>query len=667
MLLALALRVVFVLQLEANPNHQIPILDSDYHVSWARAVAHGEAFAPQVGRPFFRAPLYPWFLAGIFAVFGERLLVARLVQCLLGAASVGLVYLVGRSAFDRRVGFLAALCAATCWVLVYFDGELLLPVLLVPLDLLALWLMLGLATNPRPARSALAGVWVGVSAIARPDVLLFAPCVALWLLRRRVPGRPRAWLAAAAFCAAVWLPILPITVYNGVAGGDFVLISSQGGVNFWIGNNPTSNGVDAVVPGTRGGWWEGYQDSIALAEQAEGRPLKASEVSRHYARRAWSFIVGDPDRSLPLLAYKLRLFWSAWELGNEEEPAFFANRYSALPRFSLGFASLAPLGLLGIWVSRRRADALFPLWGFLIIHMLGVVAFFVCSRFRVPVLPVLMVFAAHALVWLHERFRAREWRRLLPALAFTVGAGIWSAAQVPPRALIESIGELQLGTAETLRGNHAVAVAHLERAAELVPGNLDALVMLGRAQQKLGDAAGARASYDRALEVAPRSPEALELLLVLLIDEGRLDEAEQRIERQLRFVAEHGTGRRPETPYYQLGRIRAARGDARGAQRAYTTALRNDPHSIRAALALGDLARDEKRWSAAAGFYRQALRAASPLASGPRQDQASAGLVAALRELGRGDEACREASAWAERRPDLAEARDARREACAPG
>jgi hypothetical protein len=76
------------------------------------ARAGGAEFAPLADRPFFRAPLYVWYLAGVFGVFSDSLLAPRLVQCLFGATTVGLVYLIGQTAFDRRVGRAAGFMAA---------------------------------------------------------------------------------------------------------------------------------------------------------------------------------------------------------------------------------------------------------------------------------------------------------------------------------------------------------------------------------------------------------------------------------------------------------------------------------------------------------------------------------------------------------------------------
>ena len=77
-LLAFALRVIYVLQQgAANPLFDAPVLEPRYYVEWARALASGQ---PYYEGPFFRAPLYPWFLGILFALFGEGYLLPRLVQ-----------------------------------------------------------------------------------------------------------------------------------------------------------------------------------------------------------------------------------------------------------------------------------------------------------------------------------------------------------------------------------------------------------------------------------------------------------------------------------------------------------------------------------------------------------------------------------------------------------
>ncbi len=642
------LRVIFVIAMEDYPPHQFPIMDSAYHVGWARAIAAGEQYPPLADRPYYRAPLYVWFLAGILFLFGDGLLWPRLIQCALGAASIGLVYLVGQRAFEPRAAFAAAAIAATYWLLIYFDGELLSETLVVPLALLALWLTLGLASRSSLAKASCAGFAWGLTALARPNVLLFVPLVPLWMMwiRRSM----RELVSAALFGVFVLLPILPVTAYNTFVKGDFVPIASYGGINFWIGNNPQSNGIDAFLPGARSGWWEEYYDAITLAERAEGRSLRASEVSRYYSALAWNFIWSHPEQSIPHFWHKLKLVW-AGEYGNNEPEKFVAHRYSWVPHLSIGYGVLAPLGLLGLALARRRAAQLFPLWGFLGAYVVSLVAFFVCSRYRVPLLPVLMIFAGHALVCLWRQWRAREVVQLAVGLTFLLGFGAWALTQGPSWTEVQTNGYFHLGTAEAARGNHREAAEHLRRATQLAPDRVDMLVRLAWSERQLGNHAAAIDHYRRAVNLAPRQSQALEGLIDLALADGRSAEVEQWIEAYLENVARRGLGRPSEVAHYYRGRIRARRGERDGARADFIEALRSDPRSSRAALALGDLARDAELWGDAQNAYQQALLALGPYTPTSDDDRAYEGLVHALQRQGRQPEACEQASAWTARRP----------------
>lgn len=532
-LLGFALRVAHVLAMRASPLFDAPVLDVLYHVEWARAFASGERF--QEG-PFFRAPLYPWFLGVLFRLFGDGLLLPRLVQCALGAASVLLVHLVARRAFDAATGLLAALLAATYWVLIYYDAELLIPALLVPLELLALWLVLGVELGRPGRRAAGAGLVFGLAAIARPNVLLFVPLLALWIALRAREGLRAGCARGALFAAGLLLPILPVTAFNYFIGGDLVLVSSQAGVNLWIGNHPGSDGTTAIVPGARPGWWEGHRDSIAMAAAAEGRELLPSEVSRHYARKTWASVAERPGAALGHLFFKLRLFWTDWELGNNQEIRFFAYRFDPLLRWlPLGFGLLAPLGLLGLALAWREWRRLFPLWGFLVVYTLSVVAFFVCARFRVPVLPLLAVFAAHALLWLGGCARRRRFGRGALALAL-VGLGSWGMRTLPELPAIrssEATGYMQLGLAEP---RPELAIGYLERAAELNPANVAARLRLAQLRAGRGELARA-ASASLALWRETGAPLALELYAELLLARRRAGELQaEQAARELESV-----------------------------------------------------------------------------------------------------------------------------------
>lgn len=633
-LFAFALRVVHVLASRASPLFDAPQMDALYHVEWARAWAEGRQFQPP---PYFRAPLYPWFLGLVTELAGPGLLLPRLLQAGFGALGVLALWAAVRRVFDRRTALVASLFYATSWISIFYDGELLLEALAVPLYVAALALSLAIP-GARPRRTAFAAglVW-GLAVITRPNALLFLPFLALWVVRR-----PRAgWAAALALTAGTLVPVLPITTYNTVGGDDFVLVASQAGLNLWIGNNPQSDGSTAIVPGTRADWWGGHHDAIAQAERAEGRPLKPSEVSQHFTDRALRFVREEPGAWLALMGHKLRLFLCDMELGNNEEPRFLFERFSPLaPLAWVGFGVLAPLALVGLWLARRGAWAHFPLWGFLAVYSLGVLAFFVNARFRLPVVPLLAAYAAVALVAAGEALRARRYGALAAGAALVVVLSLASHLAVPASAarLSPSNGHLVLATAHGAAGDYAAARAELEAALELAPENRIARRGLAAALRALGEANAAEGELRRVLAADPADADALDALADLLLEQGRADDALPFAERLTRV--EPNTARGP----YAAGRAHVARNDAARAEASLREALERDARHFGAAYALGIVLQAQGRGAEALEAFERALEATAPSDERYAID-AYARAIALARELGRAERASELAAA----------------------
>ncbi|MFT5290515.1 MAG: 4-amino-4-deoxy-L-arabinose transferase-like glycosyltransferase [Planctomycetota bacterium] len=586
-LLAFVLRLIYVLQTRANPFFYEPIMDPKYHVDWARAFAAGENF--QEGS-FFRAPLYPWFLGGLFKLFGDGLLLPRVVQCLLGSCTTVLVFLLGRDAFDRRTGLLASLGAATYWVLIYFDGELLIPALAVPLNLLALWLTLRLDGRVKTGGAFLAGLAWGLAAIARPNVLILMPVFFFWLIWRAWGDRRAALFAGAALTLGTLTPILPISAYN-AAQGDFALVATQAGVNLWIGNNPEHAALGdvstAIVPGTRQGWWEGFHDAVALAEEAEGRDLKSSEVSAHYTAKAWDWISSEPGAASRHWLQKLRLFWSAEELGNNQPVRGFARHFGPITKFlPLGFGVVAPLGLLGfalVLLNRggKRASLL-PLWSFLLIYSLTVVTFFINGRFRLPVLPVLLVLGAHATLWLFEQGRQRSLGALGGAGLFLALTGFVALSTPEKYRQDEATTFYQLGVAAVAAGDHRGALEQFDLALGERPAYTQASTGKAQSLIALGRPVEAERAFETAFSTGTKDREALQAYASFLMSSpGRVADAVV-VARTL--VHEHPSF---SAGHYLLGRGLGEAGDLPGSEKAFRAGLLGSPGDYNLNLGLG--------------------------------------------------------------------------------
>ncbi|MEY2784609.1 MAG: hypothetical protein RL277_813 [Planctomycetota bacterium] len=615
--LALSLRVLYTLQSQDNPYFLAPTMDAEYHLDWAEAILRGEHF---VEGAYFRAPVYPWFLSGLLWLFDGDLLLVRLAQDLIGALSVLLLFAVARRAFDTRTGLLAALLGASYWMWIYFDAELLLPVLEIPTSLLAILCGLRLAEQRSSRRALELGLACGLAAIVRPNILLLTPLLGLWiLLRGRNPWSARLRLTGLA-ALGLSLPILPITLVNGLEGRDWTLISTQGGVNLWIGNNPESNGQTAVVPGTRADWWGGYHDAIAQAQTLEGRALKGSEVSDHYVRRVRAWWLAEPLAALKLMLHKLRLFCAGAELGNNQDEDFFALHFGPVLRWlPLGWWFLLPLGVLGLWWSRARWSELFALHGFVIVYSATIVLFFVNARFRAPLFAPLLALSAFALLELLRAIRAGELRRIGEGLACLTLVSIPVHWMPDNLRVDDSQGWWMLGIEAARRDEHTEALRLYDLALLENPRLPRAHLDRGLTLDKLGRKDEAQAALRTALELQPREPAMFRELFEFLMREGRLEPARDLSARfldahPLEFYAHYDSGRvRFESFQKRRGAAAPTPADLpelEAARRDFARALElhpDAPERFRAALGLARVLEALNRREEALFAYRQAL------------------------------------------------------------
>lgn len=562
--LALVVRLAYLYEARRFPDFGLFYLDEEYHLEWAKALASGVWSHPYdvlKNAPFFRAPLYPYLLACLFRVFGPNVLVARLVQMLLGSLSCVLAYAVSARAFGRRVGLLTGVICSLYWVLIYHDGEFLLPNLLVFL-VLSGFLLAFLAAERRSAvQSAVSGFAFGLFSITRPNIVAFFPFAVWWMaVVARGAARRKAAVFVAVFALGCLLPPAVVTLRNRVVGGDWVAVASQGGVNFYIGNNPLSNGMQAVVPGTRQTWWGGYEDTIAIAEHEAGRPLKASQVSDFWLRRGLAYMRGDPVGWLRLTARKVVALIGDPEIPNNEPYEARRGRLWSLRLVPLSFGVLLALFLVSLplmpravtdasarqgpptrshdarAVLRRRFVVL--ILGFLLLYAATIVAFFVTGRYRVPLVPFIAMGAALALVTLFDLVRGRRWAR---ASALAVSAIVLVAAarvdylhvREGTRGFTEfTEAEDRLDTGDV---DGAIGILERVRAGQSIGGPeiYQALIRAYIRRDAPGDRAAILAAAEEGLASYPDDPELLWYAAVGDFEASRLDTALHHVTRYL--------------------------------------------------------------------------------------------------------------------------------------
>ena len=675
---AFAVRLMHVWQMRATPFFSVLMGDSRGYDEWARRIAGGEWIGHEV---FYQAPLYPYLLGLLYAIFGRHLLLVRVMQAAIGSASCVLLAMAAARLFSRRVGVVAGLMLALYAPAVFFDGLVQKSVLDVFFVCAALYFIAAIIDRQRAGPAAVAGgaahtsqpspaaLWLalgatmGALALTRENALALIVVVVVWALfsgqtlRTRTRTRtgtgtstirtrtknpeprtlnlePRSVLLLLTGLAVV---LAPVAARNAYVGGGFYITTSQAGPNFYIGNNPNADGTYQSLRFGRGAPEYERQDATELAERALGRTLTPGEVSTYWIDKALDFVISRPGAWLRLIGRKAALLVNATEVLDTESQEAHAE-YS-LPLRVLGvighFGVLVPLAVLGAvltWPMRRRLWILYALTG---VYAASVVAFYVFARYRYPLVPMLILFAAGGLVY------GVAWFTAAPRDPSRAESG-WTAAAVAAAAIVcnwpigsttlmRAVTQTNLAVALQADGRLEEATSHYQRAIALRPDYAPAYNNLGtayRAEHRLGDAV---AAYERA--IALRSGDFAEAhynLANALADEGNPAQAAEHFRVALQTISGSAD------VHNNLGIALVAEGKSDEAIAEFRAAVAADPAAAKAHRNLADALGSTHRTDEAIAEFRRAV-ALAPGDGAIRYD-----LGSLLLELDRPEEAIQE-------------------------
>lgn len=406
--LGLAARVLVVLWIPTRPV-------SDFLEYFLRAnrladlgVYHFASGTPDAAHP----PAYPLLLALGFELLPgvDRLLAAKLVNCLLGALTVALAAGLARRIGGERAGLLAAGLAA------FYPRYLLMPCLIASENLFAPLLLAFLAIAVASCRrhgvvgtALAAGCVIGVLALTRTVAYAMG---LVWLAGALASGRRgRPILAGLALIiAAQHAVMLPWAIRNARETGRFAFTSSIGGIGLFIGNNSNATGD-----------WYPWQRDLERARPgvSSQSPWELDETARD---AALDWIRKNPVRAAKLYLEKLRriavedTIVAGWAIFAEKvsppEPGIpvlpgphplKAHRRVVLWTLRIAAALLALFGAGGLLFLLRRGfqsppgpDRAIAVWFFAAAAYVPLVSALIAvnGRYRWPVEDVLVPLAA---------------------------------------------------------------------------------------------------------------------------------------------------------------------------------------------------------------------------------------------------------------------------------
>jgi tetratricopeptide (TPR) repeat protein len=597
-LVALGVQGLHLLTSRSDPTHRIPIIDAQVYHDAAVRFARGE---PLADGAFWQPPLLPAMLGALYRFTGPEVIYAQTLLALMAAGSCALVAVIGAMVFSPQVGLLAGFIAAVHgpWV---FYGTQLLPVgPAVFLELLAMVLLFRAVLRPNWPRWTAFGVCTGLAVTNVPNagVLLL---VALGWLAFRLARRPRAPHSLPGGVA----PVAPVAVRNYRASGEVVLLSTNGGMNFYIANSRDAEELLAIRPGE-------YWTRLARSAFERGARTRV-EQSRTFTRMAGEDIRADPVRFAGRLSRRLHQVISAREIPRNID-VYTHRDFSPLltmlvwriGSFAFPFGVLAPLALLGCTATRpsrsesptQRTMANLLGW-FIVLYLCSVALFFVSSRHRMPAVMAMIPLAAAGLHALGTRFLARglEWWHL------------WCSHPRAERPLPDGRGSAGI----------RYTVSETAVARRRIPVSWMAVLVLTGVVVNLPTRAPTDGVNFRS-ELYTHVGNELRL-------RGRLDDAENALQRAI--ALEPGNA----VAIARVAALRAVRGETEQAERLYRLALGADPRSAEHRLMLGDLLARTDRLADARDLFAEAVE------RDPYNADAHAALARAEEELGHHEGAC---------------------------
>ena len=428
----LAVGLIFRLcLLAATVSLEARIVDEQHYLTLARNIVEGRGFAFSNGPTSLRPPAYPALIAAVWTVVGhESLQAVRALQAVLGVLAGLLAYRIACALFDEVTGVWAAGLTMFYPAFVIAQALLLTETLFACLVLGTVASVVSLLRRPRLATALCAGVLLGFAALTR-SILYPFPVVLVPLLLWWTPASfGRRFVLGAMLCVGFAGVVTPWAIRNTQLQGVPVLVDTMGGLNLRMGNyeyTPHDRIWDAVSQDGDRSW------IVGLPEQPpDGGAWTEGKKERWARQQALAFITSHPGLTLWRAVIKFGDFWAldrdflaGVQRGLYHPPAFVtAVLGSAL---ILAYPVALGLAVLGAWLvsprDARGAAVLLILIAFVCaLHTIV----FAHPRYRLPLMPLVLVFTAAALkqqAW--RLLEPRTWRGRGALLTLAGIAAIW--------------------------------------------------------------------------------------------------------------------------------------------------------------------------------------------------------------------------------------------------
>ena len=564
--------------------------DMQFYNDWAQRILRGDVSDHSA---FYGLPLYPYLLAFLYRIFGYNPFIPGLLQALLESGTAVLIYhlalrvlpavelaTVARStsrawnlATTNMRQFLA-MVAALGWALFVpaqaYSVVLMPTAWLIFVFWLVVWRVVKTDNAPTPRECLILGLLIGVAAMGVATILFLVPLVlAALLLKPKIDNRRVVGLCAALLLFGIAAGTSPCWIHNYFIARDPVFLSAHSGINFWIGNNPDANGYPRFPPGLRAGQAAMLQDSITSAESAAGHHLNRAEVSTYWSAKAKSYIAHHFSDWLRLLLTKLRNVCSALQY---DDLSIITNlREQGIIFPGLYFGLVATFAFPGMVLAWRLSRASRWIVAAILLHIAALLTVFVTERYRLPIVPGLLIFAVFGLSIFWQSLVRANYAAPTVYLALLAGSTIlFSWPQRNPS--LWALDAYNSGWQALESGDLALAEKKLQIARAYVPDNVETNFAIGNLRLAQNNVALAKAKFMETLSLDRTHKGALNNLGIIAMRENDWTWAENYFRGALKIEPQNAK------THYLLAQTLLEKGDRNAARLEIEQALKISPN-----------------------------------------------------------------------------------------
>jgi len=467
---ALIFRILYIESLKDEILFHKPIVDSGQNEYYARQFADGK-LDPGVFAYYSRVPVYPVFLSLIYRVFGRSLFISRFFQSLVGAFVCIFVYMLASRLYGQKEGLIAGMLSAfslpmTAFVIKYLPCNL-----FIFFGLLSIVFLYKYLDNCKALWIFLSGLTLAFTCLIRANYapVLAAICVWLFIMIFKMRDNFKKVTLSICLAAGVLIPILPSSVWHSHNRAELMPLHSNSGLVLYVGSNIEH--IRQIRPGY-------MQSRISREHGALGFKTRR-QIDSYWLNKTIRYIKGNTLEWLKGLLMKTYILFNNYEFSPRENINYFID--SSILKYMKIFGtgvmfSLAFLGAL-LTGKNKYAVALYAAFSAYYFGMFFIAPF---SRYRLLIIPFLIIFASRAVAQISLNIYRRKWNLLFSYSAVIIPLMLLTCTN-PLRGYLDSFSRLgyHRGLAFASIGCHGLAMREFRACILKDPGDSDIYEAMG--------------------------------------------------------------------------------------------------------------------------------------------------------------------------------------------